>query len=559
MNAAKPSIPKGDTNVWITASMVGVTLLMVLAVVGVILVNGLGYFWPHSLQRIELRDAPPLFVRILETETREQTDTTAKTERTSLLGMEVWPSRPVTGTYERVQVKIANRDLNGLDFRWIDRPQITATTDPEDVFVVERLEYGEFYGTLKALKVPLLEAAAPPVTPEGLRSAIKVVHDRLASKQGDRDEIGRLNDQALELKEKVHELEYLKESGYEEKVKTLTAEVAEIKKKAETLNHQDAEMQAALKANVAVFADAAGREKEIALTEIVRAYQPNRMGLFSKLGFYGAKIVELLTAPPRESNTEGGIFPAIYGTVAMVLIMSMFCVPLGIIAALYLREYAKDGPIVRLVRIAVNNLAGVPSIVYGVFGLGFFVYGLGGFLDSWLYPWRQNEPVFGTGGLLWASLTLALLTVPVVIVATEEALSSIPKGMREGSLALGATKWQTIRGVLLPMASPGIMTGFILAVSRAAGEVAPLMITGVVKLAPKLPMDGEFPFLHLDRKFMHLGFHIYDVGFQSPNVEAARPMVFVTALLLLLIVILLNTFAVRLRSRMRKRYTMGAF
>jgi phosphate transport system permease protein len=239
--------------------------------------------------------------------------------------------------------------------------------------------------------------------------------------------------------------------------------------------------------------------------------------------------------------------------------MSLFCVPLGIIAALYLREYAKDGPVVRLVRIAVNNLAGVPSIVYGVFGLGFFVYGLGGFIDSQLYPWRQNEPVFGTGGLLWASLTLALLTVPVVIVATEEALSSIPKGMREGSLALGATKWQTIRGVLLPMASPGIMTGFILAVSRAAGEVAPLMITGVVKLAPKLPMDGEFPFLHLDRKFMHLGFHIYDVGFQSPNVEAARPMVFVTALLLLLIVILLNTFAVRLRSRMRKRYTMGAF
>ncbi|MFO1528730.1 MAG: phosphate ABC transporter permease PstA [Kiritimatiellia bacterium] len=559
MAPPKKSIPKGDTNVWITASMVGVTLLMVLAVVAVILVNGLGYFWPHRLQRLELRDGPPLFVRILETETREQTNAAVAARKHRFLGLETWAAKPVTGAYERIQVKIANRDLNGLDFRWIDRPEVAATTDPKDVFVVERLEYGEFYGTLRALKVPLLGPGPLEATPDALDTSLRAVRKELAARQDDRDEIGRLNDRALEARERIHELEYRRPDGFAARVGELEKEVEAFKRKAETLNHEDAGLRARLKANVAVFADAAGREKEIALTEIVRAYQPNRMGWFAKLGFYGSKIVELLADPPRESNTEGGIFPAIYGTVAMVLLMSLFCVPLGIIAALYLREYAKDGPVVRLVRIAVNNLAGVPSIVYGVFGLGFFVYGLGGFIDHSLYPWRQNEPVFGTGGLLWASLTLALLTVPVVIVATEEALSSIPKGMREGSLALGATKWQTIRGVLLPMASPGIMTGFILAVSRAAGEVAPLMITGVVKLAPKLPLDGDFPFLHFDRKFMHLGFHIYDVGFQSPNVEAARPMVFVTALLLLLIVILLNTFAIRLRSRMRKRYTLGAF
>ena len=168
----------------------------------------------------------------------------------------------------------------------------------------------------------------------------------------------------------------------------------------------------------------------------------------------------------------------------MVFIMSIFSFPLGVVTGVYLREYARDGWLVRLVRIAVNNLAGVPSIVYGIFGLGFFVYGVGGALDQLFFPERLPTPTMGTGGILWASLTLALLTVPVVIVATEEALGAIPKGMRDGSLALGATKLQTLVRVLLPMASPGIMTGFILAMARAAGEVAPLMITGVVKLAP---------------------------------------------------------------------------
>ncbi|MGE4345105.1 MAG: phosphate ABC transporter permease PstA, partial [Geoalkalibacter sp.] len=275
--------------------------------------------------------------------------------------------------------------------------------------------------------------------------------------------------------------------------------------------------------------------------------------------FYLGKIKELFVEDPRESNTEGGLFPAIFGTVMLVFVMSLFSFPLGVIAAIYLREYAKDGTIVRLVRIAVNNLAGIPSIVYGIFGLGFFVYGIGGAIDQLFFPERLPTPTFGTGGILWASLTLALLTVPVVIVATDEALGAIPAGVRDGSLALGATKFQTLVRILIPMASPGIMTGLILAMARAAGEVAPLMITGVVKLAPSLPLDGEFPFLHLDRKFMHLGFHIYDIGFQSPNVEAAKPMVFVTTLLLVLIVLVMSSFAIYLRNKMKKRYTYSAF
>ncbi len=241
--------------------------------------------------------------------------------------------------------------------------------------------------------------------------------------------------------------------------------------------------------------------------------------------------------------------------------MAITAFPLGVAAGVYLREYAKDGVLSRTARIAVNNLAGVPSIVYGMFGLGFFVYGLGGAIDSLLYPERVAAGVstFGGGGVLWSSLTLGLLTLPVVIVATEEALATVPSEIRQGSLALGATRFQTLWRVILPMASPGILTGFILAMARAAGEVAPLMLTGAVKSAHSLPVDGVWPFAHLQRKFMHLGFHIYDMGFQSPNVEASKPLVYVTALVLLVLVFVLNIAAFTLRRRMRARYAMKGF
>jgi phosphate transport system permease protein len=245
----------------------------------------------------------------------------------------------------------------------------------------------------------------------------------------------------------------------------------------------------------------------------------------------------------------------------MTLIMSVLVMPFGVLAAIYLREYAKQGALVRAVRIAVNNLAGVPSIVYGIFGLGFFVYLVGGTIDQIFYPQAlaSNTPTFGTGGILWASFTLALMTVPVVIVATEEALASVSRGVREGSLACGASKWQTIQRVVLPASAPGILTGLILAMARGAGEVAPLMLVGVVALAPNLPLDTTFPFIHLERKFMHLGFHIYDLGFQSPDSEAAKPMVFATTLVLITLVVLLNIVAIRLRNRLRKKYAAAKF
>jgi phosphate transport system permease protein len=232
---------------------------------------------------------------------------------------------------------------------------------------------------------------------------------------------------------------------------------------------------------------------------------------------------------------------------------------MGVLAAIYLREVAKQGLLVSLVRIAVNNLAGIPSIVYGVFGLGFFCYAVGGTIDSLFFPERLPTPTFGTGGILWASFTLALLTLPVVIVASEEALASVPRSLREGSLACGATLWQTIRRVVLPRALPGILTGFILAMARGASEVAPLMLTGVVKLAPTLPIDGTFPFVHFERSFMHLGFHVYDLGFQSRNAEAAKPMVYTTTLVLIAVILTLNLTAIRVRTKLYRKVQGATF
>jgi phosphate transport system permease protein len=298
---------------------------------------------------------------------------------------------------------------------------------------------------------------------------------------------------------------------------------------------------------------------DIALGDIVRAYPGNQLGLGAKLKIYFSRWAEFLSAEPREANSEGGVFPAIFGTVVMTLGMTILVVPFGVMAALYLREYARQGWLTSVVRISINNLAGVPSIVFGVFGMGFFSYLVGGRIDAIFFADKLPNPTFGTGGIMWASLTLALLTLPVVIVATEEALAAVPSSMREGSFACGATKWQTIHRVVLPRALPGVMTGAILAMARGAGEVAPLMLVGAVKLAPELPLDLHFPFLHPERSFMHLGFHIYDLGFQSQNSEAAKPMVFTTTMLLMGIVLFLNAAAIWLRMQLARKFSGSKF
>ena len=368
----------------------------------------------------------------------------------------------------------------------------------------------------------------------------------------EKEEIGAINRkmETLRLKEKN-----LTGSALD----TLRQDVSELQKKYEVLATRARGLREEQQKNHLVYRLPTGEETKLAFGQIVDFYYPNRLNVLERLGMSFRNFWLFLSDDPREANTEGGIFPAIFGTFVMTLLMSVAVTPLGVLAAIYLREYAKQGVFVRSVRIAVNNLAGVPSIVFGVFGLGFFVYFVGGTIDSLFFKDALPTPTFGTGGILWAALTLALMTVPVVIVATEEALSAVSRGTREGSLACGASKWQTIQHVVLPASAPGILTGLILAMARGAGEVAPLMLVGVVKLAPSLPLDATFPFVHLDRKFMHLGFHIYDLGFQSPDSEAAKPMVFATTLLLILLVVLLNLAAIILRERLRKRYAVGAF
>jgi phosphate transport system permease protein len=458
----------------------------------------------------------------------------------------------------RIKLNVGNRDLYGADFVWVDEPAIARREYPESVAVVERTEWGLLIGTLKELREgDAVVATGPEPTWTELRRRLpEAARIREAARALETGAIGDINHRQEKIRLRLRGLEQRKITEGQD-VAALQRELASLQERYVAEEARLAELRGRQSGTVVVAAEG-GREKALPLYQVLDITFPNSMGVFAKSTHYVAKLWEFVADRPRESNTEGGVFPAIFGTVMMVVIMSIMVTPLGVLAAFYLREYARQGTFVSAVRIAVNNLAGVPSIVFGVFGVGFFIYLVGGTIDRFFFAEALPTPTYGTGGILWASLTLALLTIPVVIVATEEGLAAIPNGMREASLALGATKLETTLRVVLPAVMPSILTGLILAMARAAGEVAPLMLTGVVKLAPSLPVDGFWPFVHLDRKFMHLGFHIYDVGFQSPNVDAARPMVFATALLLLGIVIVMNLFAITLRNRLRRKYAMAA-
>ncbi len=281
---------------------------------------------------------------------------------------------------------------------------------------------------------------------------------------------------------------------------------------------------------------------------------PNQYGMVKKITVAAGTFVDFLTQENRYANQSGGVYPAIFGTVLMVLLMTAIVAPFGIVAAVYLTEYAPNNLVISTIRIAVNNLAGVPSVVYGVFGLGFFVYYLGGNIDAMFYADQLPTPTFGTPGLLWASLTMALLTLPVVIVATEEGLRRVPQGLRHASYALGATKYETIKRVILPVASSSLMTGIVLAIARGAGAVAPMLMVGAVKYAPVLPIDGEFPFIHLERQFMHLGVMIYDGAFHGHATQQSAGFMFAVCFLLLLVVTVLNMVAVIIRARLQSIY-----
>ena len=527
----KKLLKSGNPYIWLTAGTLTVCLLMIGGLIVLIMINGLGVFWPHRIARMTLQDGAVVLGEIAKRE-----------------------SIPHQKDSYRTKLKVGNRDVYGMDFRWVDNANIVSCEYPTESLVFERREWGNMYGFLKGLKqgddikpVDLKEMTALLGTSHTLFKKIRRIEKK---------EIGDINYDM-----EKYRLE-LKRLTFEQPTERIQKKTAAIRAHIDALERSYREKEDMLtglytrareKEIVALLAD--GTEKAMPVLQIIRVYAPNKMGFFAKIGFYFEKLWEFVSGEPREANTEGGIFPAIFGTVMLVLIMSIAVVPLGVLTAVYLKEYASDNIVARFVRISVSNLAGVPSIVFGVFGLGFFIYFIGGGIDKLFFPESLPSPTFGTGGILWASLTLALLTVPVVVVATEEGLSSVPTSIREGAYALGATKFETLWKVVLPQATPGMLTGMILAMARAAGEVAPLMITGVVKLAPSLPLDSHFPFVHLERKFMHLGFHIYDVGFQSPNVEAAIPMVYTTTLVLLFTVLILNLTAILVRNKLRKWYS----
>ena len=550
----KKWLDSGSPMIWLNAGAVSASIIMVVALLALIAVQGLGHFWPKPVieyQYSETAAAPDM--RLIG---EVHGDERVPLEQVQAQLLQSQPELKFEGdSVERLLIKTGNRDSGGLDFRWIVARQIKSQTLPENLMVLERYEWGNFYGFLQEIS----ENGRPLPATGDLWSELQQRLQRTKEIRDEIDviekgEIGRINYRIEKLRLRQRALELKGVAEGDQAYQTIATERNDLEQEYQQLQQRLMQLYQQISRDSLKAEMMDGKEHSISLAKIVRAYRPNAMSLPQKFGFYAIKLWEFVSTEPREANTEGGIFPAIFGTVLMVILMSIMVTPFGVVAAVYLREYANQGPVTRLIRIAVNNLAGVPSIVYGVFGLGFFVYFLGGSIDQLFYPESAPAPTFGTPGILWSSLTLALLTVPVVIVATEEGLSRIPSSIREGSLALGATKAETLWRTVLPMASPAMMTGLILAVARAAGEVAPLMLVGVVKLAPTLPLDGNWPLLHLDRKFMHLGFHIYDVGFQSPNVEASRPLVFATALLLVVIIVVLNLAAIAIRNRLREKY-----
>ncbi|WP_032470118.1 phosphate ABC transporter permease PstA [Vibrio metoecus] len=535
--------------IWLTGGAVSVSLIAVLGLLLVIGWRGLTYFWPAPLLQWQTLEGKTVVGQLYA---QESVPVSHLKEMNLPLPAEI----EAAGLATRLNIKVANRELYGSDFIALLEFQTEFKGAPQGWAVIERSRGGQLFGrpvSFDSLTGPKEQQLSDHLRQALLEAeAIRQQADRMVEQQvrvisGSLEKL-RLEKRRKQLNNRLTD-EFLQ--NYVLRKSRLEAELMEVQVQLDAL-------RAPLDQQFLHVVDMRGETISVPLSEILDFWYPNDMNFAEKLAEWGKQAWRFLSDSPRESNSEGGVFPAIFGTVFLVIIMSIIVMPLGVIAAIYLHEYAKEGAFTRMIRVAVINLAGVPSIVYGVFGLGFFVYTIGASVDNLFYAERLPTPTFGTPGLLWSALTLAVLTLPVVIVATEEGLSRIPISVRHGSLALGATQFETIWRIVLPMASPAIITGLILAIARAAGEVAPLMLVGAVKLASSLPVDGEFPFIHLERKFMHLGFHIYDIGFQTNNIEAARPLVYATSFLLVTVIVALNLTAISIRNNLREKYrTLG--
>lgn len=525
--------------VWMSAGMLSLSLIAVLGVITLIGWKGLGYFWPAPLYEFNLKTelgTERFFGQIYDKE---------KVSSQQLIEAGVNLDVPNAPYQMRWLIKITNSNAK-TQFLSVLEQNILAFKPLKNLMVLETDKQSLLYGTPVFLRGEKKQLSASLTLNDyplflnkvtGLKKALATNKEALIATSSQlKSQRELFKTQSLQLKE-----QYLLER------------LAYLKKEQSLLLQKQTSLEQTLAQYELGLENALGNTLVISASDIKALWFPNAMTGFDKLEHWLSEIKQFITGD-LETNGEGGRGPAIFGTVLMVLLMSLIVMPLGVLAAIYLHEYAKKNTLTRLIRIAVVNLAGVPSIVYGVFGLGFFVYFLGGNIDALFYSDVLPRPTFGTPGLLWSSLTLAILTLPVVIVSTEEGLARIPLSVRYGSFALGATKAETLRQIILPMVSPAIMTGLILAIARAAGEVAPLMLVGVVKVAPSLPLDGNFPYLHLDRKFMHLGYHIYDAGFQSANNEAARSLVYATSFLLVAVIVSLNLTAISIRHHLREKY-----
>lgn len=525
----------GEPKIWLTALGLTAGVGMIVFLLGLILINGVAVLWPKPV--VQFTHQPD--GKVLAGELRKH-----QMRRDSASGKII----------DEYLIFLGNKDATGNAFRYIDAHSVTGTIEPKDILVAERIEYGDsiFYPVS-------IKTTDGQIIPAADASFFTTLHGYIEEGNERREEISEIEkDQIGDINTRMTDL------SLDEKAGRVTSEQAvarraELQKQYETLAAKAKALRDRQFVATLTYRLPDGTERTQPVADLIHVDAPNALTWFGKFRLFLRNAWALMSEEPREANTEGGIFPAIFGTFVMTILMSALVTPFGVIAAIYLREYAKQGFLVRAVRICVNNLAGVPSIVFGVFGVGFFVYLVGGTIDEWFFSEKLPTPTYGTGGILWASFTLALLTLPVIIVASEEALTAVPRGVREAALACGASKWQSIQRIVLPSALPGILTGIILSMARGAGEVAPLMLVGVVKLAPSLPIDFTAPFIHAERKFMHLGFHIYDLGFQSPDSEAAKPMVFATTLLLILLVLVLNLSAIILRNHIRKKFAGSAF
>jgi len=550
---------RGEPALWILGGTLFIGLLMIFGFLALIAYNGLSTFYPKRIEVLRLTDGSKIAGEFVRSEKYkpepDQISSLPESARKELSDNK--------GYLRRLLYKTGNFDLNHEDYKWAPDYEISERSQPEDMIYVKRMEWGPFIGKIVSLNLDGKTIGISNLSRNELREAHREAEKRRRRIQEiERGQLSAVNyymDRNRLSLRKV-ELKHGKESqAYVDASEKFKAEQEKLEKRYKELSNEAESLRQVDSKYLITLADIAGKEKTIKISDVVDFYPSNQVSFGQKIKIYLAGWSEFLTEEPREANTEGGVLPAIFGTFCMTILMSIFVAPFGVVAALYLREYAKQGQLVSVIRICVNNLAGVPSIVYGVFGLGFFAYVFGVSIDELFFPERFPNPTFGTGGILWASLTLALLTVPVVIVATEEALAAVPQSMREGSLACGASKWQTIKRIVLPRAMPGVMTGLILAMARGAGEVAPLMLVGVVKMAPELPIDSFYPYVHLERSFMHLGFHIFDLAFQSRNSEAAIPMVFVTTLLLITLVFVMNIVSIIVRNRLKRKFFAGHF